>query len=343
MRRIPTNAVTAATILMSALWHSAAQAQDAMPAPEAVPAPEVTPAQAPQESAPAAPVAPPRTHYSIPFMLRPVTVATVIRSDSSFARYENAKAQAGFAFVSELLGAVRIPGTGDAPGTGFAPIVKLAVVNDSPPGTATGGFAFVNPLVAASYAFALGSGFRVNTFLGFTIPVGMGGGDKPDAGALDARTVGQAVRSMLENSLFAVNDLAIVPGLDFAYVAQGFTAQLEVTLFQLERVRGSAADPDAAKTNLTGGIHLGYFLADALSIGAELRYQRWLQAPLAVQQNKPGTSVDQLSFGVGPRLHFALGDGVWIRPGVAYTRGFDAPMSRPMNDNIVQLDVPIIF
>jgi hypothetical protein len=171
----------------------------------------------------------------------------------------------------------------------------------------------------------------------------MGGGDKPDAGALDARTVGQAVRSMLENSLFAVNDLAIVPGIDFGYVGHGFTAQLEATLFQLERVRGSAADPDAAKTNLTGGVHLGYFLFDALSIGAELRYQRWLQAPLAVQQNKPGTSVDQLSFGVGPRLHFELGDGVWIRPGVAYTRGFDAPMSRPMNDNIVQLDVPIIF
>jgi hypothetical protein len=266
-----------------------------------------------------------------------------VRSDSSFAKYENAKSQGGFAFVSELLGAFRIPGTGPAPGTGVAPFVKVAVVNDSPPGTVTGGFAFVNPLVGASYGMSFGSGFRANAFLGLTIPVGMGGGDTPDLGAKDARTVGQAVRAMLENSLFAVNDLAVIPGLDFAYVDHGFTAQLEVTLFQLERVRGAKDQPDASKTNLTGGIHLGYFLVDALSIGAELRYQRWLQAPLAVQQGKPGTSVDQLSFGVGPRLHFALGGGVWIRPGIAYTRGFDAPMSRPMNDNIIQLDVPIIF
>src|SRR5258708_11752945 len=98
----------------------------------------------------AAPPAPrpgpaPRAKYSLPFQLRPVTTATVVRSDSSFARYENAAAQGGFAFVSELTGAYRIPGTGDAPGTGLAPLVKLTIVNDSPPGTLTGGFAFVNP------------------------------------------------------------------------------------------------------------------------------------------------------------------------------------------------------
>ena len=80
-----------------------------------------------------------------------------------------------------------------------------------------------------------------------------------------------------------------------------------------------------------------------LSIGAELRYQRWLAAPQAVNQNKPGTSVDLLSMGVGPRLHFKLGPGVWMRPGIAYVRGFDAPMTRPLNDNIVELDIPVVF
>jgi hypothetical protein len=29
--------------------------------------------------------------------------------------------------------------------------------------------------------------------------------------------------------------------------------------------------------------------------------------------------------------------------GIAYTRGFDHPMTSPANDDVVQLDVPIIF
>lgn len=244
--------------------------------------------------------------------------------------------------VSGLLGAFRIPGTGDKPGTGLAPLVKLTIVNDSPPGTATGGFAFVNPLVGASYALSLGSGWRASGFLGVTIPVGMGGGDTPDKGALDARTVGPVARASMDNALFAVNDLAVIPGIDLAYVAHGFTAQAEATLFQLERVRGSAAQLEASKTNLTSGVHLGYFIVPNLSFGAELRYQRWLNAPIAVDKDKPGTSVGMVSLGVGPRLHFQVGS-VWIRPGVSFTRGFDHPMTSPGNYNVVQLDVPVVF
>lgn len=221
--------------------------------------------------------------------------------------------------------------------------MKLTVVGDSPPSPATGGTAFVNPLLGAAYALKLGAGFRASAFLGVTLPVGMGGGDTPDPGALDARNVGVPIRAGLDNSLFAVNDVAIIPGIDFAYVAHGFTAQFEATLFQLNRVRGDKADHDASKTNLTGGLHLGYFVADVLSLGAELRYQRWLTAPGTVNQNLPGTSVDLLSMAVGPRLHFKLGPGVWMRPGLAYVRGFDAPMTRPANDNIIQLDIPVTF
>jgi hypothetical protein len=295
----------------------------------------------PSDSPPSAPSA--RLAYSLPFQLRPVTAATVVRSDSSFASYENTAAQGGFAVVSELTGTYRIPGTGAAPGTGLSTLVKLTVVNDSPPGTATGGFALVNPLVGASYALSFGSGFRASAFLGLTIPVGMGGGDSPDKGALDARTVGPVVRAGMDNALFAVNDLTVIPGIDFAYVAHGLTAQLEVTLFQLERLRGAAAQLEASKTNFTSGLHVGYFLAEALSLGAELHYQRWIDAPFAVEQRKPGTSSDLLSLTAGPRLHFELAPGLWIRPGVAYTRGFDHPMTSPANDNVVQLDVPVVF
>jgi hypothetical protein len=298
--------------------------------------------RSPAQEAPPEP--PPPLKYSPPFLLRPVTAATVVRSDSSFGFYENANAAHGFAVVSELLFSYAIPGTGgSAPKTGLAPLVKLTVVGDSPPANATGGFAFVNPLVGAIYAMSFGAGLRASALFCVTIPVGMGGGDTPNAGALDARTVGPVIRAGMENSLFAVNDIAFVPGVDFAYVDHGLTVQAEATLFQLERVRGAANQLEASKTNLTAGAHVGYFLVDQLSVAAELHYQHWLDAPFAVEQHKPGTSVDLTSLSVGPRLHFDLGRGAWIRPGVAYTRGFTAPMSSPANDNIVQLDVPIVF
>ena len=288
--------------------------------------------------------APPPAPYSIPFQLRPVTAATVVRSDTSFASYESSTSKGGFAVVPELLVAYRIPGTGAAPGTGLAPLVKLTAVNDSPPsGKVIGGFAVVNPLVGATYAVSFGSGLRGSAFLGATIPIGMGGGNTPDAGALDARTVGPVARAGMDNALFAVDDFAVIPGIDLAYVAHRFTAQVEATFFQLWRVRGAEAQHEATKTNLTGGVHAGYFLLDVLSIGGELRYQRWLNAPIAVDHHTAGTSVDLLSLGVGPRLHFQLGRGVWIRPGLAYTRGFDHPMTSPANDNVVQLDVPVVF
>jgi hypothetical protein len=97
--------------------------------------------------------------YSLPFHLRPVTAATVVRSESSFASYERMNPKSGLvstgglAFVSSLLGSWRIPGTGDNPGTGLAPLVKLTVAGDSPPVfNVAGDDAFVNPLVVASYA-----------------------------------------------------------------------------------------------------------------------------------------------------------------------------------------------
>src|SRR5258708_25758594 len=126
----------------------------------------VAPSNAFAEGKPPSPPSP----YSLPFQLRPVTASTAVRSDTSFASYENAKAQGGFAVVSELLGAFRIPGTGEAPGTGLAPLAKLTAVGDSPPANGTGGSAFVNPLLRAAYALKLDSGSRASAVLGFPIP-----------------------------------------------------------------------------------------------------------------------------------------------------------------------------
>lgn len=266
-----------------------------------------------------------------------------MRSDTSLASYQNAAAQNGFAVVSELSASYRIPGTGPTPRTGLAPFVKLTIVNDSPPGNVTGGFAFVNPFLGAAYAASFGSGLRASAFLGVTVPVGMGGGNTPDAGPLDARTVGPVVRADLDNALFAVNDLAVLPGVDVAYVDHGVTVQFEATFAQLERVRGAENQHEASKTNLTGGIHAGYFFFNFLSVGAEVRYQRWLNPPFAVQDHKPNTSYDMTSMGIGPRFHLHIAGNLWIRPAIAYIRGFDHPMTSPANDNIVQIDVPVFF
>ncbi len=284
----------------------------------------------------------PPSPYSLPWQLRPVTGATALRSDSSFASYQNAAAQGGFTVVSTLAASYRIPGTGDAPGTGLAPVLKLAAVNDSSP-SGPGGFAVVNPLVGATYARVLGSGFRASGFLALTIPVGMGGGDTPDKTLVAARSAGQYARSAMDNALFAVNDLALIPGVDVAYVAHGVTVQIEATLFELLRVRGAAAQAETTKTNFTTGLHVGYFVVDALSLGADLRYQRWLNAPIAVDHDPTGTLVDNLTFGVGPRLHFALAPGTSIHPGISFSRGLDKPMAGAANYDVVQLDVPVLF
>jgi hypothetical protein len=303
----------------------------------------VTPVDTVPPIEPAMPVRP--APYSLPFQLRTVHAVTAIRSDTSFGAYENTLAQGGVAVVSELSGSFLIPGTGgSAPNTGLAPTVKLTVVNDSPPGTGTGGFAFVNPVIGTCYALSLGAGFRMNTFLLVTLPVGMGGGDTPNKGELDARTVGPAIRSGMDNPLFGVNDLSVIPGFDVAYIGQGLTVQAEVTFAQLERVRGAAAQLEASKTAMTAGAHVGFFLAPYLSLGAELRFQWWIDPPFTVQTHKPNTSYDLTTLAIGPRLHFQLGPHMWIRPGVSYTRGLDPPMTpSSFNDNVAQLDIPLVF
>lgn len=293
------------------------------------------------EPAPEAPVARPAP-YSLPWGLRPVIAPTVVRLDTSVARYEDRSAEGGLGVASLLTASYRIPGTGPQ-GAGLAPLVRVAVTADSPP-SGTGGLALVNPLVGAAYAVKLDHGLRLNAFLGMTIPAGMGGGNSPDAGALAARAKGPNVRAQLDNALFGVNDFTVIPGVAVAWVHSGWTVQAEATLLQLTRVRGEALQKEASKTNMTTGLHAGYFVAPSLSLGAELRYQRWLNAPFAVERDASGASRDTLTFAVGPRFHIEVGDVGWLRPGISYQRALDRPLAAAApNFHIVQIDVPFVF
>jgi hypothetical protein len=127
-------------------------------------------------------------------------------------------------------------------------------------------------------------------------------------------------------------------------VKHGFTAQIEATLIHSRRVRGELREPEASRTNFTTGLHLGYFFLPELSVGAELRHQHHIDAPLDVAQEATGTLIDNTTIAVGPRVHLHLGGSMWFRPGVAYARGLDKPMAAATpNYHIVQLDLPFAF
>jgi len=312
------------------------------PAPAAVTPGETTAVAA--HASPPVPVAaatPPPPPYSLPWQLRPLTVGNVLRSDTSVAFYKDAAGNAGSAQVTMLLASYKITPE-------LAPVVRLGFVKNDAPGMAADGSSFINPVVGMAYSHRL-SAFRLAAFLGGTIPIGQGAGQTPSAGAAGADAAGISVRSGMDNSMFAVNYLTGIAGLGFGYIGRGFTAQAEATLFQLFRVRGNdltASAPDATRTNATMGLHLGYFVIPQLSLGGDLRYQRWLSTPdrLVMGAKVPfaDANLDNVTFGVGPRGHFALGKGMWIRPGISYSQGLDAPLSSSKY-RMLQVDIPVVF
>lgn len=308
----------------------------------------------PPEPAAAKPKPPP---YSLPWQLRPAVVGNVVRSDTSFAFYKDAAGkESGSTVASMLLGTYKVTES-------FAPLVRVGVVSNSPPSSmmtpamkpVDSGFNFLNPVIGGTYAIKPAKPLRLAFFLGVTLPIGGGGGDEAKVENKTANAAGIRARSAMDNAMFSVNDFAIFPGVDFAYVSGGFTAQVEATVFQLTRVKGDkqpamglANNPDKSKTNLTMGIHVGYFLAPFLSVGTDFRHQRFLSTPKAVEADEAASNMtplglrDTTTFAIGPRFHMKLSDSVWFRPGVSFSMAIDKPLEK-FEYKIVQLDLPIAF
>jgi hypothetical protein len=320
-----------------------APAADAPPPPAAAPVPAVTDSTASAvQAAPAAtavttatpgtPAAatPPPPPYSLPWQLRPVAAVNVLRSDTSVALYDNGMGASGSTVASMFLGSYKLTPS-------LAPLVRVGFVQNNAPATGADGSSFVNPILGVTYAKKVDS-IRWAAFLGGTVPIGMGGGNTPDAGAAGANAAGIRARSAMDNAMFAVNYFTAIVGGGVAYVDHKLTVQLEATLLQLLRVRGdmSAASPDSARTNSTFGLHVGYFLVPALSLGGELRYQRWLSASFT------GAAKDTMTMAIGPRVHFQVSKGLWLRPGLSYSRALDLPLT-DASYNMVQIDVPFYF
>lgn len=315
---------------------------DATPAEPAAAPPPANAQTTPEIAEAPAPTAepPPPPPYSLPWQLRPAAATTSLRLDTAFAFYEDPGTHNSASTIVPILSfSYKVI-------KGLAPIVRLGVVSNSPPDPAAGamaqesGFGFLNPVLGGTYVLDLSKDLRLAFFLGLTIPVGSGGGDHPDPGQKLARSMGIPARSAMDNAMFAVNDFTFFPGVDFAFVSGGFTAQAEATLFQLTRVRGSVDQPDSSRTNLTMGLHAGYFFIPMLSLGAEIRHQRWLSTPKAVAA-APATR-DTSTIAVGPRFHFQVSKGKWLRPGIAFAFPIDQPMTKS-SYKIVQLDIPFVF
>lgn len=271
--------------------------------------------------------------YSLPFQLRPVAPGTVMRSDTTLAAYTTPDGS-GTTVASTFLAAYKV-----APS--LAPLVRIAVVDDSP-ATGSGAMTMSNPLFGIIYGKPLAPAVKLGLYGAFTLPLGSGGGDTPDPARVAAQKAGIAARSSMDNAMFAVNDHALIGGADLAYVKGGLTVQAEFTVFQLTRVRGEDVQPDEHKTNFTSGLHAGYFATPWLSLGGEVRYQRWLSTPMAVRNDATGASRDNFTAAAGVRGHIKLSGKRWLRPGISYTRPIDDPMSGKGYD-IVQLDVPLAF
>ncbi len=254
------------------------------------------------------PPPPPPSPYSLPWQLRSTAAVNVLRTDNSFARFRDAEGNTQVTTAAMFLACYKVTPQ-------FAPLLRLGFVNLS-----SGGSSLVNPVVGGTYAIPLGHDLRLGLFLGLTAPVGMGGGNDRDRQQAAAAAAGILARSAMDNAMFAVDYFTVFPGVGLSWTRSGFTAQAEVTLLQLTRVRGDQFQADAARTNFTSGLHLGYFPIDLLSVGAEWRYQRWLSTPASV--TKDPAARDNMTAAFGVRFHPKIGP-VTLRPGISLTVPLD--------------------
>jgi hypothetical protein len=293
--------------------------------------------------APATAPTPPPPPYALPWQLRGVVPGTVLRTDNSFAFYEDpATGTKGRTGVSLLFASYKLTPE-------IAPLFRMGYVQNLQPGpTNPDGSSFLNPIVGGIYSKKLGA-FRIAPFVGLALPLGTGSGDTPDAGTNNANAAGIKARSGMDNAMFAVNYLTMIGGLGFAYIDHGVTLQVEGTLFQLIRTRGDNAKSahENTRTNSTMGFFAGYAPTKWLSLGGELRYQHWLSsihkfaAATKTYVDISDAEKDTFTFAVGPRFTFKAA-GLTFRPGISYARAIDEPL-KTASYNTMQIDLPVIF
>ncbi len=277
-----------------------------------------------------------RGGYSLPWGLRPAIAPNLLRLDTAIVprmgtgQGVTPSTPAGTNLTFTFTGGYKP--IRSVPDLGF--YLRVAAVHDSPDG-ASGASGVSNPMLFALWSPELRPSLRLALFAGVAIPVGAGGGAAPDLTVRSAMTQGLWSRSAMDNALFSTNYLTLAPGVGVAWVRDGLTLQAEVTVLQLVRVRegfngavtpARSVDPDEMRTNLVLGAHVGYRVLPALTVSAELRYQRWLTTPAAVAADEALRHA--LTVGGGVRANIPLSAQYVFRPGVAYFHPLVGNMSR---------------
>ena len=285
----------------------------------------------PAPEAPSAIKAPAAASPAIsPFGLRGIGVGTGVRLDQTFAPYSVADKNY-FESVHLLSASYKVSDS-----VAISARTGVDRYGESGGSTTTG---FLNTVIGAQYATKLGRYFRAAGLLAVALPTANGGGNAPNPDVAAAHRAGSLARAMMVGVLFTPNEVYLPFGADLAFVAGGFTAQIEVTVAPGMRVRGETATVDSSKVNSVNGALVGYFLTPELSIGAELWYQRYLSTPAAVE--KDSSLRDNLSFAGGARVHLKLA-GATFRPGVSYGAGLRGQVA-DKHVQMLQIDVPVSF
>lgn len=276
---------------------------------------------------PAGPTPAQKSNYSLPMLMRPAAAPTLVRLDTTVAMQEKVTT-----VIPVLTAAYRLSPE-------FSVFGRAAMVQQSQE-SGPAPTAMANPFVFAQYVRSLTPAIKLVFMGGTSIPAGAGGGNKPNA--VNRATVGAGIygRQAMDNAMYAVNYLTPTGGLGLAYIRNGWTAQADLTVLQLLRVRGDQVDTDERRTNFTAAAHLGYRATELLTFGVEAHYQRWLSTPAAVEKN--GDLREQATVGGNVRFNVPFGEGLLMRPSI----GYFMPVDRPMTDSdyrIVQLDFPVLF
>jgi hypothetical protein len=306
-------------VLALALWPSAGRADTA--ANDRLEDDEVDAPTAERDAQASAP-------YSLPFQMRSAAPSSSIRLDQIMTPYRSTTGT-GVVGVTSLGAAYQVIRT-------VSISARLALVEHSTNGSETTSIG--NPVVGGMWGDGA-SPFRYALALSMALPLGSGGGNHPNPAVVSANQAGHLARFSLDGSWFSVNDFAASAGGDLAYVFRGLTLQGEVTVTQLFRARGEQQAPDAYRANFLSGVHLGFWAAERLCIASEVRYQRWITTPAAVERDP--FARHNLSIAAGLRTRIGTGS-TRILPGVAYATGLAGKVGN-QHLHAVHVDLPVAF
>jgi hypothetical protein len=273
----------------------------------------------------------PKPPYTAPFQLRGVIPKNGVRVDTVLGLYRlgDNNAQVTVMLVSAQWRVAKP----------FALQVRWGI-DSNQTGNDNSRTGIVNPTLGGLFGVPMGRDFRFAASVAIGAPVATGGGDAPDPNQVALQQEGALARSAMDNTTFAVNDVGFPTGLSIAYVRRGVTAQIDATVIPSVRVKAKDTQPDSSKVNSTYGFFLGYAFVNSFSLGLELRYQRFLTTPSAVERDP--SLRDNLTAAVGPRFSLELSDSARINPAITYGRGLRGRVEE-QSFQMIQLDVPISF